>query len=254
VLQSRALLTPFLAAPLRLCSLLVCLAVGLPATVYADPNVDALTPSVVRVRAIAADGALRLGSGVVVAPDRVATACHVTRNAASIQIVRGAGRWTAVSQTGSVARDVCILSTGDVHLDLPPAALRDSTNLRAGERVFAVSFQGARRSPLVSEGAVEALYDYDGAEVILTTATFDHGSSGGALLDQDGRVVGLLAFKSATDERRFAVPSEWIDAAARSAKVEFPLDPVTSTVAFWERSLFSRPAFLDIVPRSTHGP
>jgi S1-C subfamily serine protease len=236
---------------LRLASLLLCLAAAWSTLARAEPEFAALVTSVVRVRALAPDGALRLGSGIVIAQDEVATACHVTRNASSIEILRGAGRWTARSQTGSVVRDVCVLSVAPAQLDMPVAQLRDSSELRAGDRVFAASFAGGRRKPLVSEGSVEALYAYDGGEVILTTAMFDFGSSGGALLDDAGRVVGLLAFKSGVDDRRFAVPSEWIGAATHAAKVDFPLDRNASPVAFWERSLFGRPGFLDIRSQAT---
>jgi len=235
---------------LRLALLLVCLAAAWPSYASADPVRDSFAESVVRIRAVAVDGSLRLGSGFVLAADEVATACHVTRNAASIQIVRGANRWTARSQTGSVVRDVCVLSVAPAQIDAPAVRLRDSRELQAGDRVFAASFAGGRRTPLVTPGIVQALYGYDGGNVILTTAMFDFGSSGGALLDDDGRVVGLLAFKSGVDDRRFAVPSEWIHSATREAHVAFPLEP-SSPIAFWERSLFGRPAFLDIRSQAT---
>src|SRR2546429_5888717 len=50
------------------------------------------------------------------------------------------------------------------------------------------------------------LYAYDGAHVIRTTAPFDFGSSGGALFDAAGRLVGLLAFKARDENLRYAVP------------------------------------------------
>ena len=251
VVQSRRFATTPTAAPLRLACLLLCLAAAWAPRASADPDLDALAASVVRIRAVASNGAVRLGSGVVIAADEVATACHVTRNASSIQVVRGGSRWSARSQIGSVVRDVCVLTIAPGELDIPPAQLRDSRELRAGERVFAASFAGGRRAPLVSQGEVEALYGYDGGEVVLTTAAFDFGSSGGALLDGEGRVVALLAFKSAVDDRRFAVPSEWIGAATRAAKVDFPLDRNAAPLAFWERPLFGRPTFLDIRSEAT---
>ena len=141
-------------------------------------------------------------------------------------------------------RDVCVLSVAPARIDLPIAALRDSTDLRAGERVMAASFQGGRRVPIVSEGVVTGLYAYDGGDVIRTTAPFDFGSSGGALFDAAGRLVGLLAFKARDENLRYAVPSEWI-AASIDVPVEFPIDPTRPQIAFWERTLLDRPAFLD---------
>jgi S1-C subfamily serine protease len=220
-------------------AVLACLVAAGPAAAADDP-----TASLVRIRAVAPDGALKVGSGVVTGPDRVATACHVTRHAATIDIVHGVQRWTARAQTGSVMHDVCVLSVAPARLELPVAELRDSSALQPGERVVAASFQGGRRLPTVSEGIVAALYPYDGGDVIRTTAMFDFGSSGGALFDAAGRVVGLLAFKASDANARFAVPSEWI-AASRNAPVDFPLDPTKPQIAFWERTLLDRPAFLD---------
>jgi S1-C subfamily serine protease len=147
-------------------------------------------------------------------------------------------------QTGSVQRDVCVLSIAPARFDVPVARLRASTQLRTGDAVVAVSFAGGRRTPLVSEGAVEGVYAYDGGDVVRTSAAFDFGSSGGALMDSGGRVVGLLAFKSAAGDLRYAVPSEWIGDALTMPSVPFPLDPTVPAVAFWERSWLDRPTFL----------
>lgn len=219
-------------------AVLACLVTTTATAARADP-----TASLVRIRAVAADGSLKLGSGVVIGPDRIATACHVTRRGSNIQVIHEAQRWTATAQTGDVAHDVCVLSVAPERLDLPVVQLRDSSELREGERVTAASFQGGRRIATISDGIVTALYSYDGGDVIRTTAAFDFGSSGGALFDADGRLVGLLAFKAREENVRFAVPSEWITASA-GTRVDFPLDPMRPQIAFWERSFFARPGFL----------
>lgn len=219
-------------------AVLACLVATTASAAPADP-----TASLVRIRAVAADGSLKLGSGVVIGPDRIATACHVTRRASSIQLIHEAQRWIATAQTGDVAHDVCVLSVAPERLDLPIVQLRDSSKLRDGERVTAASFQGGRRIATISDGIVTALYSYEGGDVIRTTAAFDFGSSGGALFDAEGRLVGLLAFKAREENVRFAVPSEWI-AASADMRVDFPLDPTRPQTAFWERSFFERPRFL----------
>ena len=43
-----------------------------------------LASSLVKIEALGADGTLSLGTGVAIAPGRVATNCHVTRNAVTI--------------------------------------------------------------------------------------------------------------------------------------------------------------------------
>jgi S1-C subfamily serine protease len=226
----------------RFSSLLYAVLAGVVTTTATAAPADP-TASLVRIRAAAADGSVKVGSAVVISPDRVATACHVTRHGSNIQVIHGSQRWTATAQTGDVAHDVCVLSVAPERLDLPIVRLRDSSRLREGERVTAASFQGGRRVATISDGIVTALYYYEGGDVIRTTAAFDFGSSGGALFDADGRLVGLLAFKAREENVRFAVPSEWI-AASADTRVDFPLDPARPQVAFWERSFFERPGFL----------
>jgi tetratricopeptide (TPR) repeat protein len=100
---------------------------------------------------------------------------------------------------------------------------------------------------LLREGQVTALYRFDGGSVIQNSASFFLGESGGGLFDKDGRLVGILTFKSpAGGPYHFAVPVEWL-AAASSAVPSKSTDPGQKR-AFWERdaeapqSLFLRAA------------
>ena len=63
-----------------------------------------LASSLVKIEALAADGALSLGTGLTIAPGRVATSCHVTRIAANISMLRDGLRWRVVGQPADVAR------------------------------------------------------------------------------------------------------------------------------------------------------
>src|SRR6266446_5202758 len=66
------------------------------------------TASVVKVRAVDAEGSESFGSAVVVAPDLLATACHVTRDARVIEVSHGAERRLAAAQSGSLIHDLCL--------------------------------------------------------------------------------------------------------------------------------------------------
>jgi len=54
--------------------------------VFGLAGANDFSASVVRVRAVDANGTVKVGSGVVTAPGQVATACHVTRGATTIEV------------------------------------------------------------------------------------------------------------------------------------------------------------------------
>jgi S1-C subfamily serine protease len=204
--------------------------------------------SVVMVRAIGADGSVKLGSGVVIGAERVATACHVTRHATTIEIAHGNERWVAQTQMGSLNHDLCILTVPPA--ELPGARTRRSEDLRPGEPVIAAGFQDDSRDLVVSRGTVAGLYQYDGGRVIRTTAAFDFGSSGGGLFDAAGNLVGILAFKGRTGENlRFALPSEWMSTDRAVSPTFVRIEPTSAPSAFWERPGADRPAFLGVAMR-----
>lgn len=235
--------------PIHLCLLT---ALGFLAAVAAA-RADDFAASVVRIRAVASDGTTKFGSGVVIEPGRIATACHVTRSSRTIEILLGEKRWIAQSASGSPLHDLCVLHVPDV--DVPAARIRGTQELRPGERVIAAGFQGGGAELVVGRGAVAALYAYDDGLVIRTTAAFDFGSSGGGLFDEAGNLVGLLAFKArAGDNLRFALPTEWLSPASVVAAAFTPIDAASMTSAFWERTQGERPAFLGVAMREAASP
>jgi S1-C subfamily serine protease len=198
--------------------------------------------SLVKIRAVAGDGSQSFGSGVVIATDLVATACHVTREAKTIEVAHGAERSVATVESGSTTHDLCLISVPK--LDLPAVAIRDSESLHLGERVVAAGFAGGGDLAIRS-GVVEGLYRYDGGNVIRTSATFDTGSSGGGLFDEEGALVGLLAFKARSGAKlHFALPADWALPGSMVSSLLGPVAVSSERSAFWERPRASQPAFL----------
>jgi S1-C subfamily serine protease len=198
--------------------------------------------SLVKLRAVAADGSQSFGSGVVIAAELLATACHVTRDAKTIEIVHGADRWVGTVEAGSLTHDLCLLSVPD--LNLPAVAIRASESLQLGERVIAAGFPGGG-DLAVHDGLVEGLYRYDGGNVIRTSATFETGASGGGLFDEEGALVGLLAFKARSGAKlHFALPADWALPGSMVSSLLEPIAAVSERRAFWERPRASQPPFL----------
>ena len=136
-----------------------------------------------------------LGSGVILSADgHIVTNNHVIADADAIQILLADGRSASASVVGTDPEtDLAIL-----HIDLPnltPIVMADAEEIAVGDVVLAIGNPyGFGHS--VSQGIVSGvgrfglqLSTYEG--YIQTDATIHLGSSGGALIDNQGRLVGI---------------------------------------------------------------
>lgn len=205
---------------------------------------EGIAASIVKVRAVDANGSVTFGSAVVVGSDTLATTCHVTRSANTVEVSQGSKHWVAETQVGSLDHDLCMLTVRD--LRLPTIPMRRSAKLRLGERVIAAGYPGGGEL-LLSEGAVQGLYRYDGGRVIRTSAHFDAGASGGGLFDEAGNLVGFLAFKARTGAAlHFALPMDWILPESPVGAAFRRIPPTSESRAFWEHAAPSQPPFLRV--------
>lgn len=151
-------------------------------------------PSVVRLNVMDPQGVPSVqGSGVVIGENLIATNWHVVKNAHAVTAVFQSGRSEIVDGLVNCdsSRDLVILhtNTAGVH----PLSLAFGEFVVVGEPVVAVgSPEGLGGS--VSTGIISAFRYYNNAKTIQTTAPISHGSSGGALLDMYGRVLGITSF------------------------------------------------------------
>ena len=180
------------------------------ASSWADPGhaqLMKLAPSLARVEANKTTGGYAFGTAVVIAPDRVVTNCHVTREAQAIYVVKGGLRWDARAQLADVDHDLCLLWVPG--LDARAAPLATSAGLHVGQAVAAIGYGGATGIH-VSIGDVIGLHALDGGQVIRSSAAFSGGASGGGLFDEDGRLVGILLYGlGAKGGCFFSMPVEW---------------------------------------------
>jgi S1-C subfamily serine protease len=107
-----------------------------------------------------------------------------------------------------VSRDLCLLDVSDI--DAPAIALGRAEDLRVGQRVFALGApQGLELT--FSEGMVSSLRGNETLQLIQTSAPISPGSSGGALLASDGKLIGITTMGSREGQNlNFAVPADWI--------------------------------------------
>ena len=201
-----------------------------------------VAPSLARVEAKGTTGGSAFGTAVAIAPDRIVTNCHVTRDAQVIHVVKGGLRWDARAQLADIDHDLCLLWIPG--LDARAAPLAASADLRVGQAVAAIGYVGATGIH-VSIGEVTGLHAFDGGQVIRSSAAFSGGASGGGLFDPDGRLVGILSFGlPAKTAYYFSIPVEWFRERALSLSHYQPVAPLGEARSFWERPHAEQPYFM----------
>jgi serine protease Do len=200
-----------------------------------------LSISVVQVRVATATGKGFFGSGVVVAENEVVTNCHVTRQAARIEVAKGALVYPVFGQKVDTANDLCLLRTAAMPLRIAP--LRAAATVRAGERSFFYGYSGGVEA-FFAPGKVATIHPLDGSAVIETSSGFALGGSGGGLFDTEGRLLGITTFLSSGHSGGyFAMPAELVERVRKLP--ESDVAPFEG-LALWERPEAAQPWFLRV--------
>jgi S1-C subfamily serine protease len=181
-------------------------------------------PAITQVRVEGKEGDAS-GSGVVFRSDgHVLTNFHVVDGADAVKVVVDNGRELTAKVVGSDPEtDVAVLKVDGG--PFPVASLGTAADLRVGQSAIAIgSPLGLAGGPSVTVGVVSALHrrldTRSGPpllDMIQTDAPISPGSSGGALLDAGGAVIGLTTAVATTEGAQglgFATP---IDVARSSA-------------------------------------
>jgi S1-C subfamily serine protease len=182
-------------------------------------------PAITQIRVEGKEGDSS-GSGVLFRSDgHVLTNFHVIDGADSVKVVIDSGRELAAKVIGSdPENDVALLKVDGG--PFPVASLGSAADLRVGQSAIAIgSPLGLAGGPSVTVGVVSALHrrlDTRGGppllDMIQTDAPISPGSSGGALLDANGAVIGLTTAVATTEGAQglgFATP---IDVARSAAE------------------------------------
>jgi len=139
----------------------------------------------------------RQASGVKIA-EGIVTTDHVVADAERVQVVTSDGRHgTAVVVRRAPALDLVLLQSD---LDLPALELEESGEQRQGEAVLVLGYPrpdalGPSPEPTLTRGLISAIRrDQEGVGYIQTDAAVDPGSSGGAMVNLRGQLIGIPTF------------------------------------------------------------
>jgi S1-C subfamily serine protease len=204
-----------------------------PVSVNAPSVADKVVPSVVYIEV---SGSSRFngtaqpiasGSGVVLDTDgHIVTNRHVVDAGPAYSVVLSNGRTYEATLVGEdAATDLAVLKIRAS--DLTPIALGSTQTLRIGGTTIAVgSPLGLQGGPSLTVGVLSAI----GREVqedqrttlfgmLQTDAAINEGSSGGALVDEQGRLIGITTAVGVSsvgiEGVGFATPVEIVDRVAR---------------------------------------
>lgn len=180
----------------------------------------ACAPAVFYIDVYALNGKLfKSGSGFFISGDGLAvTNFHVAANSSRLVVTTVDGKtYSDVRILGSdEENDLALLKVAGS--GFPYLELGDSSRVVQGQKVYAIG------SPLgltntMSEGIVSnPRRTIDGTEYIQISVPIASGSSGGALLSEEGKAIGVTSAGFSTGNLNLAVPSSRIGPLRQSAK------------------------------------
>jgi S1-C subfamily serine protease len=172
-----------------------------------------------------------VGSGIVLDTDGdIVTNAHVVEGAGGLTVTTGDGKRYNANVVGTYgAGDLAVVRAQNAS-GLTPASFADSSKVQVGDVVLAIGAPYGLNGT-VTEGIVSAvgreISEGGGVtltDLIQTTAAINPGNSGGALVDIQGRVIGIPTIgqtprraqgEQAPENIGFAIPSNQVTAVAR---------------------------------------
>lgn len=190
-------------------------------------------PAVFYIDIYAMNGALAgSGSGFFISADGIAiTNYHVAANSSQLVITTKDGN--TYSDVKIIDRDLkndlaLLKVTGS---DFPYLDLADSSQIVQGQKVYAIGSPRGLENTM-SEGMISnSKRLLDGKEYIQISVPIAPGSSGGALINEQGKVVGVTSagFANSTGDLNLAIPSNCIGALDKTSNSDFIL---------WQRKFY----------------
>ena len=149
-------------------------------------------------------------SGFFISPQRIITNAHVVDGAYSAEIFTDQAYYDRVTiLNADKDMDLAILRV-DAQDEIP-LQINSDAELKPGQRVIAIGHPLGLHKTL-SDGLIGAVRTVDEVQFVQITAPISGGSSGGPLLDEEGRVIGVVfSFMPEGQNLNFAVGLETLN-------------------------------------------
>lgn len=139
-------------------------------------------------------GGSGLGTGVAIEGDKLLTNCHVIAPnvlKGPLLAINPATREKTLITAAAflITEDACVAHAPG--LNGKPIAMGNAAQLAKGAPIYNIGF--AQGELIASSGTLLGMINRRGQNYIVSTNYCDHGVSGGPLVDQEGRLVGLTS-------------------------------------------------------------
>ena len=170
------------------------------------------SPAIVMITTVTNSGG-SLGSGFLISSDGIiVTNYHVIKGAEGLSVKFNQEKElttnVSVIKTDAV-RDIALIKV-NTPVNVAPLAMGDSEQITIGERVIAIG-NPKGLSNTVSDGLISAVRNSNDMKQIQISVPISHGSSGGALINMRGEVIGITS--SGIDQGQnlnFAIPINYV--------------------------------------------
>jgi curli biogenesis system outer membrane secretion channel CsgG/V8-like Glu-specific endopeptidase len=174
--------------------------------------VQTVSPAIVMITTVSNSGG-GLGSGFLISTDgTIVTNYHVIKGAEGLGVKFAQEKELitniSIVKTDAV-RDIALIKI-NTPVNATPLPLGDSEQIAVGERVVAIGNPKGLQNT-VSDGLVSAVRDEGGVKQIQISVPISPGSSGGALINMRGQVIGITS--SGIDQAQnlnFAIPINYV--------------------------------------------
>jgi tetratricopeptide (TPR) repeat protein len=181
----------------------------------------------------------RLGSysATVVEAERLVAMCEVLETAATLRVVAKSGYISAGVFARDRERNLCLIAAPG--LVAAPIA-RITEPLVVGSRVFALT-NALGLGIGISEGVVSGIRAFPAGNFVQFTAPISPGSEGGALVDDSGRLVGVIDYRRRDGQNvNFASAAQWIgDIETRATAADARLKRFDQAMALLKQQQWS---------------
>jgi len=209
-----------------------------------------VAPSLAALRTVKSGQTHAVASAIVLTPDGfIGTNYHATQGADEVEVTLPesgqGGPHLALKHLKLMyldsSKDLAILKADVEGLHSLGCPSDQTVSTRVGERVYALGNPRGLEST-ISDGIISGLRTIYGQDVIQHTAPISPGSSGGALVDSQGNLIGMNSWQVRDSQNlNFAIPRKYLCAAlaqAQHATVEltFPKDELDRDNKFAKRA------------------
>lgn len=158
------------------------------------------------------------GSGILIDSSTVLTAAHVVWPYQSVRVVfpNGTEIWDAPVIGADLFGDLALIDVSGVANVPAPVEIGDGEAIPLGRPVYLIGYPGESEAfpqPTITEGILSRIREWEGEQwtFLQSDTTVVGGQSGGALVDEDGKVIGITSFSFLEE---FGLSGSLADAAA----------------------------------------